>query len=405
MASIHDTVAAAIAAIGPGVYGVACSGGADSMALADAAIATAGAPHVVVITIDHGLATDSASTARGVAAWARERGATAVVERVELARRASIEAAARDARYAAFDRIADQLGLAAILLGHTARDQAETVVMRILRGTGPAGLAAIPNRRGRFVRPLLALDRVATERYAAQRELPIWDDPMNDDLALTRVRIRRDVMPLLRRENARLDAALLRLAASAAEWVEVIDGLATPFARFPIACSELASQPAAIRKRAISLALAATSLECDGVHLDAIDAVVCAAQGGARAIDVRGGSLVRCYDLLDIQQRTDATPQTVVVPIGYILRRWMSGDRMRPLRLKGRSRKLSDLYADARLPKSRRTTAHVLVRAIDQVIVWAEHVGVAHASILLDGERDVLASYCSPSPTRLAGSF
>src|SRR4051794_29733037 len=83
------------AAAGPGLYGVACSGGADSMTLADAAIEIAGASNVVVLHIDHGLQPGSGEVGAGVAAWARARGAAAVVRAVEVGRRASIEAAAR----------------------------------------------------------------------------------------------------------------------------------------------------------------------------------------------------------------------------------------------------------------------------------------------------------------------
>src|SRR5439155_22529146 len=129
------------------------------------------------------------------------------------------------ARYAALDRIADRLGLVAILVGHTARDQAETVLLRILRGTGPAGLAAIPEVRGRFHRPLLALDRVAIDAYAREHALPVWDDPMNASDRVTRVRIRDELLPLLRRENPQVDGALVRPATSAAEGLAVIDEL------------------------------------------------------------------------------------------------------------------------------------------------------------------------------------
>src|SRR6185295_8719053 len=172
-------VNAQIRRVGPGLYGVACSGGADSLALADAAIAAAGPTHVIALSIDHGLSPGSAAVAEGVAAWIRAQGAAAVVRRVDVVRRGSLEAAARVARYAALDALADELGLACVLLGHTARDQAETVLLRLLRGTGPAGLAAIPAVRGRFVRPLLAIERAAIDTYVQAHGLAVWDDPMN----------------------------------------------------------------------------------------------------------------------------------------------------------------------------------------------------------------------------------
>jgi tRNA(Ile)-lysidine synthase len=389
-------VNAQIGRVGPGLYGVACSGGADSMALADAAICVAGAPHVVVMVIDHGLSAAAAGAAQVVADWARGQGAAAVIRRVTVVRRGSLEAAARDARYAALTALADELGLACVMIGHTARDQAETVLLRLLRGTGPAGLAAIAAQRGRFVRPLLALERSAIDAYAAARGLPVWDDPMNDDRRIARVRVRRDVLPALRRENPQLDAALVRLASSAAEWLEVIDGLARPFARFPIDAAQLAAQPIAVRKRAVSLALEAAGLDYDAAHLEQLDRVIAAPDRGRVAIDVRGGSVIRSYGIVSVDDGGEPTPVALEAPhAGYELRTWRAGDRMRPARLKGRSRKLSDLYIDAKVPRAVRAIARVLVRTSDATIVWAEHLGTAF------GEPRAVV----PIPARSDGKF
>jgi tRNA(Ile)-lysidine synthase len=393
-------VNAQIGRVGPGLYGVACSGGADSMTLADAAIRAAGAAHVVVLVIDHGLSPGAAEAAHAVAGWARGQGAAAVVRPVRVARRGSLEAAARDARYAALDALADELGLACVLVGHTARDQAETVLLRLLRGTGPAGLAAIPAQRGRFMRPLLALDRRAIDAYVAARGLPVWHDPMNDDRRLARVRVRCDILPLLRRENPQLDAALIRLASSAAEWLEVIDGLARPFARFPIDAAALAGRPAAVRKRALSLALEAAGIDYDAPHLDQLDRLVAAPERGEIAIALPGGAVVRTYGVvaavLSGDERSVPTPLALEAPhAGYELRAWRPGDRMRPARLKGRSRKLSDLYIDAKVPRAARRVARVLVRLNDATIVWAEHIGLAY------GESHAIA----PLPARSDGKF
>jgi tRNA(Ile)-lysidine synthase len=384
-------VIAALAGLPKGVHGVACSGGVDSMALADAAIETLGAPNVVVITIDHGLVAVSGHVAGQVAAWARGRGAAAVVRRVEVVRQASLEAAARDARYAAFEAIADELGLVAVMTAHTARDQAETVLLRLLRGTGPAGLAGIPRRRGRFVRPLLAIERADVEAYVAERRLPTWPDPMNDDPRIARNRVRDKILPVLRRENPQLDAGLVRLAASAGEWLAVIDSLAQPFAQLPIACGDLARQPPAVRKRALALALDAAGLGYDAVHLEQLDRIVTSRPRGELGIDLPGGRIVRSYDRLSTVPASHAS--TISAPPGYTLRVWRPGDRMKPIRLKGRSRKLSDLYIDAKVPREQRLGARVLVRDADDTIVWAEHLGLAF------GEPAVIA------PTRTDGPF
>jgi len=377
---VNAAVNAVIGRVGPGRYGVACSGGADSMALAHATIAAVGARDVVVITIDHQLQPGSGAVADGVAGWAVEQGAAAVVRAVDVAERASVEAAARDARYAALDAIADELGLPAVLLGHTARDQAETVLMRVVRGTGPAGLAGIPARRGRFHRPLLALPRTVIDDYVARHALPIAADPMNDDLGILRVRVRTTILPALRIENPQLDAALVRLAASAAEWTAVLDELSGPYATFPIDCAALAAQPPAVRKRALARALEDADLEHAAVHLDELDALVLRPPAGQVSLDLPACRITRSYDRLFAETRgAGAAPGTpLVAPEGpYELRPWRPGDRMRPARLKGRSRKLSDLYIDAKVPRAERDGARVVVRASDGEIVWAEHLGVA----------------------------
>jgi tRNA(Ile)-lysidine synthase len=391
---------------GPGLFGVACSGGADSIALADAAIAELGASAVVVIHVDHGLSPGSARIADEVAAWARGQGVAVVVRRVEVERRASIEAAARDARYAALEDVANEVGAAWLLLGHTARDQAETVLMRIVRGTGPAGLAGIPAERARIVRPLLDVPREVVDAYVAARGLPTWDDPMNADLGIARVRFREVVLPALRAENPAVDEALCRLAASAREWLEALDEVARPLAQLPADCRVLAAAPAAIRKRAYGLALEREGLGFDAVHLDAIDHLVMREPAGEVGVDLPGARVVRSYDRLEVRTPSGDGPSAVRplsgarpderdVPDGYELRTWRAGDRMKPARLKGRSRKLSDLYIDAKVPRELRRRARVLVRSGDQSIVWAEHLGIAF------GESPALVQYLVGRP----GSF
>ena len=437
--------------LGPGLFGLACSGGADSMALADAAIAVHGAANVVVIHIDHGLSPRSAEVGEAVAAWARGQGAAVLVRRIEVKRRASLEAAARDARYAALDAIRIEIGASHILLGHTARDQAETILMRIVRGTGPAGLAGIPAMRGPFVRPLLELPRELVDAYVAARALPTHDDPMNADPRIARVRFREQILPALRAENPALDDALTRLASTAREWTAALDVLAEPLAAptragAPMSCTMLASHEPAVRKRAYTIALDRAGLGYDAVHLDAIDALVMQQAGGEHAIDVPGGRIVRSYERLLVTPTAAATGhpghteptgrrgappaseptehrrvptvsgaaasgaavsgaavsgaavsgQAMSGPApGYELRVWRPGDRMKPARLKGRSRKLSDLFIDAKVPREQRRTARVLVRSRDHAIVWAEHVGIAF------GESEAGL----PLPDRIAGDF
>jgi tRNA(Ile)-lysidine synthase len=389
---IATAVRAALDELGAGAVGVACSGGADSMALAHAVIAARRGRDVVVVHVDHGLRAESAAVAAGVSAWAEEQGAAIEVRRVTVDGGASVEDAARRARYAALDAVIDARGLAAMLTAHTARDQAETVLMRVLRGTGPAGLGGIPRRRARYVRPLLAVPRAATEAYVAGHRLPTWADPMNDDPRFARARLRA-LWPGLAAENPGLDEALARLASAAGEWTEVIDAaVAAAQLRDELDCARLAAAPAAVAKRAIALAAERAGLALAADHLNAIHALARRPTAGTVAIDVPGGRAVRVYDRLAFEAGPStragedaAGAATLIVknaPGPTEIRTVQPGDRMRPARLRGRSRKLSDLYTDARVPRAARADARVVVDAGSGEILWAEHLGAAFGTAI-----------------------
>jgi tRNA(Ile)-lysidine synthetase-like protein len=208
---------------------------------------------------------------------------------------------------------------------------------------------------------------------------------MNADADITRVRVRDKLMPLVRAENPAIEAALVRLADATREWLDVIDATAAPLGRFPIDCPTLAGHPPAIRKRALALALDREGLGYEAAHLDDLDALVTAPARGEVGIDLSGARAVRSYDRLELDQ-SPPEPAGVVprfrAPAGYMLRPWQPGDRMCPLRLRGHSKKLSDLYIDAKVPREARRTAQVMVRIADNVVVWAEHIGIAFGEAL-----------------------
>jgi tRNA(Ile)-lysidine synthase len=387
---------------------VACSGGPDSVALADVSLRLrdAGAlAHVTLVHVDHGLRPGAAADAALVERLAAARGAPFVLRAVAVAAEASLEGAARRARYAALDAAAAEAGWEAILLGHTAGDQAETILFRLLRGTGVAGLAGIPARRGLYRRPFLGVPRAAILAHVAAADLSIADDPMNRDPRFARSRIRHDLLPRLAAENPRLEAALGRLAADAADTRAVLDyaaaGLLAAARRDDgsLDVRRLGDAPAAVLRRALALAAAASLGQgLLGRHLDAVAALALAPAAGSRGLDLPGGRALRVYDSLAFVPRptdrarpaeisagegTDSGLRRIVaapdVAAGLALRRWQPGDRMRPHRLHGRSRKLSDLFVDARVPRALRTAALVLVDD-SGTIVWAEHVGIAWGS-------------------------
>ena len=219
---------------------VAASGGVDSMVLlhALAEVAPAHACEVAAGHVHHGLrGREADADAECVRAAADALGLPFSMERVEPGslradrpnrERPTLQEAARTLRYQALHRIAERLGAARVATGHTLDDQAETVLMRLLRGTAPDGLGGIPERSpdGRVIRPLLDVPRSEIEEFAAARGLSWREDATNRCDRYTRNRLRRHWLPGLASDfNPQLLRAIGRLAEAQrrdAEWIESI---------------------------------------------------------------------------------------------------------------------------------------------------------------------------------------
>jgi tRNA(Ile)-lysidine synthase len=196
---------------------VAVSGGADSVALLDLLVATRAAHglDLVAAHLDHGIHPASAAVGDGVAALTARLGVPLVRGRLRLGPGAG-ETLARARRHRWLEAARRRAGADLILLAHHADDQAETVLMRALRGSAPAGLAAIRPARGRLVRPLLAASRAELRAHCRARALAWWDDPANQDPAHLRSWLRTELLPAIRARLPDADHALTRLAAAAA---------------------------------------------------------------------------------------------------------------------------------------------------------------------------------------------
>jgi tRNA(Ile)-lysidine synthase len=178
---------------------VAVSGGADSVALLHflVGLAEAWRLRLHVLHVDHQLRADSSRDADFVRELGTRLGVPVDVATVTVDSRGSLEAEARAARYAALEAGAARVGADRVALGHTADDQAETVLMRLLEGAGVRGLAGIPPVRGPFIRPLIDLHRAVLEAELRRAALPWVDDPTNRDPKFLRNRIRHELLPLL----------------------------------------------------------------------------------------------------------------------------------------------------------------------------------------------------------------
>lgn len=359
---------------------VAVSGGPDSTALLAvlAKLASRLGVSLAAAAVDHGLRPASAAEATGVRRRCQDMGIACEVLTLDLSqarrRHVSVQEAARTARLAVLEQAAVRLGCSKVALGHTADDQAETVLFRILRGTGIAGLAGIPYRRGIFIRPLLDVRRSQILAFLAKRKLDYVADPSNLDRHYARVRIRHDLLPALRHENPRIVEALLSLARAAR------------------------GEPARPWR-----ALLPADLYLPRRTTEAVDSLVRTGQGTRRVV-VGGGAIVVRYGQVAwqaegatsavVQVNAAVRPQTISGPGVYavtetatveitplspgpwprggaacfdadklrwplLLRTWRAGDRMRPRDGRG-SRKLSDLLVDAKIPREQRTALPVL---------------------------------------------
>jgi len=293
---------------------VACSGGADSVALAaalafesrDAGVRVGG------VTVDHGLQPGSAERAQATAELMRGLALDpVVVRRVDVGSDGGPEGAARSARYDALAAVAAEQG-ARVALAHTLDDQAETVLLGLGRGSGPRSVAGMVEERiaggVTWWRPLLAVRRAITREACTDQGLPVWDDPWNDDPAYTRVRLRTEVLPLLDDVlGGGVAPALARTAAQLREDLDALDELAAGH-RPPdddLRVDDVAGLPPALRRRVLRSWLLGHGVpDLQAVHLGAVDALLARWRGQGR-VDLPGGAgVVRTSGRLVLQPPT-----------------------------------------------------------------------------------------------------
>jgi tRNA(Ile)-lysidine synthase len=284
---------------------VACSGGADSLALASAVAfeAPRSGVRAGAVTVDHGLQAGSAGQAKRVVTTMEGLGldpVRSVAARV-TARQAGPEAAARQARYAAIEAVAAESGAAAVLLGHTMDDQAETVLLGLARGSGARSLAGMDPVSGCYLRPLLGLRRSQTQSACAALGLRPWADPHNADPAYARARVRHQVLPLMEEllgpgitealartaDQLRADADMLdSLAATAAQSMVSEQSMASDEQPGSLDAAALAALPAPIRTRVLrgaAIAAGSPAGSLTAQHVASLDALVMAWHGQGRA--------------------------------------------------------------------------------------------------------------------------
>ncbi|MEV7429996.1 tRNA lysidine(34) synthetase TilS [Nocardioides sp. NPDC092400] len=314
VAAVRRGVRAALAPLPPGVpVVVACSGGADSLALLAATVFEGhkAGLRVVGAVVDHGLQEGSAEHTARVVAQMGDLGADETLSaRVQVDPAGlGVEAAARRARYAVLEQVAAHFataeGPATVLLGHTRDDQAETVLLGLARGSGGRSLAGMRRSFGSFVRPLLDVTRDDTVTACQVEGTAFWDDPHNADPGYARVRVRRTVLPVLEDQlGPGVAATLARTADQVRHDVDHLDDLAE--ARHAalvapdgsLAVADLLADHPAVRHRVLrlaALAAGAPASELFHEHVLAVDALL-TAWHGQKWVDLPGHLRARRLD-------------------------------------------------------------------------------------------------------------
>lgn len=304
VAAVRLAVRRGLGDLGPGArILVACSGGADSLALAAAVVfeARAAGWHVIGATVDHGLQAGSGEQAALVVAQLAALGVDeTVTARAHVdAPGLGPEAAARQARYDVLEQLADSLPADVVVLGHTRDDQAETVLLGLARGSGGRSLAGMRRAFGSFRRPLLDVSRADTLAACEAEGLVPWADPHNADPAFARVRVRTRVLPVLEAElGPGVAVALARTADMLRVDMEHLDTLADQAVADPelaapdgsLAIERLAALPVAVRRRVLHRAAVAAGAPAGDLthdHVLAVEALV-TDWHGQRWIDLPG---------------------------------------------------------------------------------------------------------------------
>lgn len=438
---------------------VALSGGADSVALllilhelhAAGEFALAGAAHLNHLLRGRDADEDEAFCA----ALADRLNVPFVSDRVDVRRLArqqkrSLEDAARRARYAFLERAADRLGAGVIAVGHTRDDQAETFLLRLIRGAGTRGLGAIRPRAGRIVRPLIDVERADLRSYLRSRGEPHREDPSNADVSIPRNRVRHEVLPLLQsRFSPAITDVLARAAALARQDEDFLQREAIELASRIVLPVEGTSGEA-VRIDAAGLGAAPPALSSRVAHdvlsrlagsrpisFDHVQRLLALAAGSARGgVSLPGGRAVRVGDVIMLRpgraekphepnrfafllsipgevqsaahgwaiaaerlpglsgaaalaargQEVAVAADAVVAPLAVRNRR--EGDRFRPLGAPG-ARKLQDFLVDRKVPRPERDALPLVVDGRDR-IVWVVGHSVAEGFRVRDRSQGVI---------------
>jgi tRNA(Ile)-lysidine synthase len=389
---------------------VAFSGGPDSTALLH--ILKQLYSKTEAIYVNHNLRKDSKKEEKFVKKFCDQHKIPLHIEQMNWKETPSnLEEAARKKRYRHLEKVAKEFGFTKIALAHHQDDLAETILLRIIRGTGPRGLMAMQPIRGRYIRPLLGSARSEIQEYLAEQSLPSYSDPTNENRNFDRNKLRHDLLPYIEKNfNPKVRQALLRFANWAEEQSHLIheliqphmglitdsgihkkkfQQLSTPLQKEMIRRALLKSDPSfQINSRVLNAILktiaASTKMELPGYLVvecsqERIQFLEKTSGTGFQEIDVTGAgdyhfppaktslkfSVVKKAELPALRHLAFVDAEKASFPL--TIRNWKKGDSFQPLGMKGR-KKLSDFWIDRKIPRSKRKNIALILK--DDQILW-----------------------------------
>lgn len=405
---------------------VMVSGGPDSACVAAGLVEFAGAHRVHALHVNYGLRAEADADERLVRDLCAQLRLDLHVERARpgTLEHGNVQAAARQLRYAAAERLRIRAGAGWIATGHTRSDVAETVLYRLAASPGTRALMGLAPRFGRVVRPLLSLSRDETRQLALAGGLPFADDASNRDPRYARNRIRSEVMPVLNELGAHAERNIFETRAELAEEARLLERVAfqaleaagAPADATAVPAAAIAAWDPALRRialRVLAERAAGRQVALGRGRAAEITRLAALPEGGE--VQLGGGVSALCesgvvrftVDDLDAAPAPESVPLTLpgrcrigewelraelrtapLAPAGPELatldaaalggplevRTWRPGDRMRPLGMAG-SKTLGDLFTDRRIPRSQRNSLPVVL-AGDRV-AWIPGVAVA----------------------------
>lgn len=397
---------------------VAVSGGADSVALLHilTCLADVLAIRIHAAHLDHALRPESRDEALFVQRLCCELQVPLILQRIAVRETlhpgmGGLEQTARTIRRRFLEDAADHAGCRLIALAHHAGDQAETFLHRMLRGAGPGGLAAMQPQSGRFIRPLLSVTKSAILAYLKQQDVPWVEDVSNQDVSLTRNRIRHELLPLLKTYNPRIEDQLCRLSNRFALeedfWSEQIVPLAVQEGELRLSLSQIAGLHPALRDRVVRQAMQEVRGDLRGIeekHVAAVSALL--GRSGYKQCHLPGlwigktsdalrfrrsapvvapGFLVQVsdaghwvlpdgrsmrFEIDEVSQgqgplQVEFSAASVAFPL--LVRSWRAGDRIRPAGLAGH-KKIKKIFIEERILPEERMRIPILTHG--EEVLW-----------------------------------